>query len=167
GIGEVSSAARESAETAAVLGQRFDLGLAASLTPPDGLAELIEVGLLEERGGGRAAFRHALAQEALYVEVPWARRRDLHHRLAVALEEAGGPSLEIATHWRGAGEEARARQALVEAARASEAVHAHRDALRAAREGLDLWPEDESEELRLETLERYGRSAELVGELGE
>src|SRR5437868_765567 len=56
GIGEVSSAARESAETAAVLGQRFDLGLAASLTPPDGLAELIEVGLLEERGGGRAAF---------------------------------------------------------------------------------------------------------------
>jgi DNA-binding NarL/FixJ family response regulator len=167
GIGEVSAEARESAEAAAVLGQRFDLALAASLTPADGLAELIEVGLLEERDGGRAAFRHALAQEALYAEVPWARRRDLHRQLASSLEEADGSRLEIAAHWRGAGEEAKARQALVEAARASEAVHAHRDALRAAREGLELWPEDEAEELRLETLGRYGRSAELVGELGE
>jgi DNA-binding NarL/FixJ family response regulator len=167
GIGEVSAEARESAEAAAVLGQRFDLELAVSLTPADGIAELIEVGLLEERSGGQAAFRHALAQEALYAEVPWARRRDLHRQLAAALEETDGSSLEIAAHWRGAGEEARARQALVEAARASEAVHAHRDALRAAREGLELWPEEEAEELRLETLGRYGRSAELVGELGE
>ncbi|HEU5104933.1 MAG TPA: AAA family ATPase [Solirubrobacterales bacterium] len=167
GIGEVSAEARESAEAAAVLGQQFDLALAASLTPADGLAELIEVGLLEERDGGQASFRHALAQEALYAEVPWARRRDLHRQLASSLEAAGGASLEIATHWRGAGEEAKAREALVEAARQSESVHAHRDALRAAREGLELWPEDEAEELRLETLGRYGRSAELVGELGE
>ena len=167
GIGEASIEARESAEAAAVLGQQFDLGLAAGLMPADGLAELIEAGLLEEREPGQGAFRHALAQEALYAEVPWARRRDLHRRLAVALEETGGPSLEIATHWRGAGEDPRARQALVEAARQSEAVHAHRDTLRAAREGLELWPEDEAQDLRLETLARYGRSAELVGELGE
>jgi len=167
GIGEASAEARESAEAAAVLGPQLDLALAAELTPAEGLAELIEIGLLEERGPGQAAFRHALAQEALYAEVPWVRRRELHRRLALALEEGGGPSLEIATHWRGAGEEARAREALVEAARQAEAVHAHRDALRAAREGLELWPEDEAEELRLETLGRYGRSAELVGELGE
>lgn len=167
GIGEVSAEAREAAEAAAVLGQQFDLGLGAEVTPPDGLAELFEAGLLEERGAGQGAFRHALAQEALYAEVPWARRRELHRRLALALEESGGPSLEIATHWRGAGDDPRARQALVEAARQSEAVCAHRDALRAAREGLELWPEDEDAELRLETLARYGRSAELVGELGE
>ncbi len=167
GIGEVSAAARESAEAAAVLGREFDLALAAELTPADGLAELLEAGLLEERDPGRGAFRHALAQEALYAEVPWARRRDLHRRLALSLEESGRPGLEIATHWRGAGDEGRARQALVEAARQSEAVCAHRDTLRAAREGLEIWPEGEAEELRLETLARYGRSAELVGELGE
>ncbi|TMK57876.1 MAG: hypothetical protein E6G51_04990 [Actinobacteria bacterium] len=152
GIGEVSAEGREAAEAAAVLGPQFDLGLAAELTPAAGLAELIEIGLLEERAAGTAAFRHALAQEALYAEVPWARRRDLHRRLAHSLEQTGGSSLEVATHWRGAGEEPRAREALVEAARASEAVCAHRDTLRAAREGLELWPEDEAEELRLETL---------------
>ena len=167
GIGDASEEAREAAETAAVLGQRFDLSLAAELSAADGFAELFETGLLEERGPGEGGFRHALAQEALYAEVPWARRRDLHRRLALALEESGGSSLRIATHWRGAGEEPRARQALVEAARQSEAVCAHRDTLRAAREGLELWPEDEEVELRLETLARYGRSAELVGELGE
>ena len=167
GLGDVSAEAREAAEAAAVLGQRFEMQLGATLAPAAGFAELTEVGLLEEHGPGRAAFRHALAQEALYAEVPWNRRRDLHRRLALSLEEEGGASLAIATHWRGAGDEGRAREALVAAARQSETVHAHRDALRAAREGLELWPEDEAEELRRETLERYGRSAELVGELGE
>ena len=167
GISDLSPEAREAAETAAVLGPQIDLSLAAELVPASGLAELVEAGLLEEPETGQAAFRHALAQEALYAEVPWVRRRDLHRRLAELLEGAGGSSLEIATQWRGAGEDARAREALVRAARESEAVHAHRDAVRAAREALELWPEDEAEELRAETLERYGRCAELVGELAE
>ncbi len=167
GISDLSPEAREAAETAAVLGPQLDLGLAADFAPAAGLAELVDAGLLEEQEGGQACFRHALAQEALYAEVPWIRRRDLHRRLAEALAASGGTSLEIATHWRGAGDEAHAREALVRAAEESEAVHAHRDAVRAAREALELWPEDETEELRLETLRRYGRCAELVGELGE
>ena len=167
GISDLSPEAREAAETAAVLGPQIDLSLASELVPASGLAELVEAGLLEEPDTGQAAFRHALAQEALYAEVPWVRRRDLHGRLAELLEGTGGSSLEIATQWRGAGEEARAREALVRAARESEAVHAHRDAVRAAREALELWPEEEAEELRAETLERYGRCAELVGELAE
>lgn len=167
GIADVSGDAREAAEVAAVLGQQFDLALASELTPAAGLTELFEVGLLEEREPGKAAFRHALAQEALYAEVAWARRRDLHRQLAVSIEAAGGRSQELATHWGGAGEEARARAALVQAARESEALYAHRDAVRAARQGLEIWPEDEDEDLRVETLERYGRCAELVGDLGE
>jgi DNA-binding CsgD family transcriptional regulator len=167
GISDLSAEAREAAETAAVLGPQFDLSLAAELTPGSGLAELVDVGLLEEREAGRAAFRHALAQEALYAEVPWIRRRDLHRRLAELLKASNGSSLEIATHWRGAGNEAHAREALVGAAQESEAVHAHRDAVRAAREALELWPEDEAEELRAETLERYGRCSELIGEIAE
>jgi DNA-binding NarL/FixJ family response regulator len=167
GISDLSAEAREAAETAAVLGPHFDLFLAAGLAPGTGLAELVETGVLEEREGGQAAFRHALAQEALYAEVPWIRCHDLHRRLAELLETSDGSSLEIARHWRGAGDLARARAGLVQAARESEALHAHRDAVRAAREALELWPEGESEELRGETLERYGRCAELVGELAE
>ena len=167
GISDLSEEAREAAEAAAVVGPQLDLDLAAELTTPSGLAELIEIGLLGEEGQGRAAFRHALAQEALYGQVPWMRRRDLHSRLATSLEAKDGPSLEIATHRLGAGEDARAREALVRAAEESEAVHAHRDAVRAARQALELWPQDEAEEARAQTLDRYGRCAELTGDLSE
>ena len=167
GASELSPQAREAAEVAAVIGQQVDLQLAAEIAGEDGLATLLEIGMLEELEPGRAAFRHALAQEALYAEVPWMRRRDLHHRLAEAVEADGGSSLEGATHWLGAGEEVRAREALVRAARESEALQAHRDVTRAARQALELWPEAEAAELRLETLERYGRCAELAGEMAE
>jgi DNA-binding NarL/FixJ family response regulator len=168
GSSALSAPAREAAEAAAVAGPQFDLRLVAELAGPAGLEELIDAGLAEELDSGRAAFRHALAQEALYADVPWARRRDLHRRLAEAIEGAGGSSLEVSTHWLGAGEEALAREALVRAAVESEAVHAHRDAARAARQALELWPAEEDDaELHRETLERYGRCAELAGELAE
>jgi DNA-binding NarL/FixJ family response regulator len=163
----LSDEARAAAEAAAVAGQQFDLGLAAELSSAAGLAELIDHGLLEERSPGRATFRHALAREALYAEVPWMRRRDLHRRLAEALAAADGPRLEVATHWLGAGEEPAARAALVEAAQRSERLQAHRDAARAAGEALELWPDDEADELRLETVERFARCSELAGEMAE
>jgi DNA-binding NarL/FixJ family response regulator len=162
---DLSTEAREAAETAAVAGRNLDLRLAEGLLSEAGVAELIERNLLEETGPGEAAFRHALAQEALYAEVPWMRRRDLHRQLAAAIEAADGSSLELATHWLGAGEEGRAREALVRAARESEALQAHRDAAKAAGQALELWPDGEAPEPRLETLERYGRCAELAGEM--
>jgi predicted ATPase/DNA-binding NarL/FixJ family response regulator len=164
---DLSEEARIAAEAAAVSGPQLDPRLAAELASEAGLAELIEKGLLEERDPGRIAFRHALAQEALYAEVPWMRRRELHRALAEAVERLDGPSLEAATHWLGAGEEARAREALVQATRESEHLHAYRDAARAARRALELWPEGEDAELRLETLERYGHCAEVAGEMSE
>jgi DNA-binding CsgD family transcriptional regulator len=169
GLSGLSEEAREAAGTAAVLGQSFDMRLGSELAGDAGLAELIEAGLLQESGEGRrATFRHALTREALYADVPWMRRRDLHRRLAEALVREGGPSSEeIATHWLGAGERPRAREALVQAIAESEAVHAHRDAAKAGRRALELWEEGEDEELRTETLERYARCAELAGELGE
>ena len=81
------------------------------------------------------------------------RRRDLHRRAGrgagrrrrlqprdrdpLARRRRGGPRP------RGAG---RGRR------RSPRRLHAHRDAARAARQALELWPEDEAEELRLETL---------------
>jgi DNA-binding NarL/FixJ family response regulator len=164
--GELSPAAREAGEVAAVAGPGVDLELVAALAPEEGLIELVEAGVLEERGPGRASFRHALSQESLYAEVPWVRRRNLHAQLAELLGP-DAPALEVAAHRLGAADTTGAREALVRAARDSESVHAHRDAAGAARQALELWPEDEAEELRLETLERHGRCAELAGELAE
>jgi DNA-binding NarL/FixJ family response regulator len=167
GASDLSDTAREAAEVAAVAGERFDLRLAAELSSEEGLLELIEQGQLEEAGDGYAAFRHALAQEALYAEVPWLRRRDLHSRLAEALQQSGAGSMEIAIHWDRAGATSLAQTALADAAREFEALHAYRDATKAGRRALELWPEGEEEELRVEALERYARCAELGGELAE
>jgi DNA-binding NarL/FixJ family response regulator len=167
GTSELSPPAHEAAEVAAVMGQQFDLRLAVEYAPEPGLAELIEIGLLEETEPGRAAFRHALAQEALYAEVPWTRRRELHGNLAEAGEATGASGLEVATHWLGAGNASRGRAEFVRAARESEELRAHRDAARAARRALELWSEDEDGAPREETLERLGRCAELAGELAD
>jgi DNA-binding NarL/FixJ family response regulator len=164
---ELGEQGREAAEVAAVVDQPFDLELAAELATRAGLVELIEKGHLVEEEAGRAAFRHALVRDAVYAEVPWLRRQDIHRRLAEALEQGAGASMEIAAHWSSAGEAVRARAAFVEAVRQSEGVHAYRDATVAAREALELWSEGEEDELRIETLERYARCAELAGELTE
>lgn len=80
----------------------FDLDLVASLSSPDGVAELLERGLAREQDAGSAVFRHGLACDALYADVPWMRRRRLHRALAEALEAAVAPSAVVAAHWLGA-----------------------------------------------------------------
>ncbi|MEA2423162.1 MAG: hypothetical protein QOF55_2261, partial [Thermoleophilaceae bacterium] len=159
--------ARAAAEAGAVAGQAFDLQVVGRLATDAGLTALLRDGWIKEDGAGRAAFHHALSREALYADVPWLRRRALHRQLAELLEDGGGQSTEIAAHWLGARESSRARDALVRAARESEAVHAYRDATSAGRQALELWPEDEDSEARLEEVERYAQSAELAGDLPE
>jgi DNA-binding NarL/FixJ family response regulator len=167
GAAELSQAARAAAEVAAVAGERFDPELVARLAGDDGLSELLERGVVLEDATGEARFRHALAREAMYADVPWIRRRTLHRELAGALEAAGAAPREVATHWLGARDPQRAREALVQAAAESEAVHAYRDAAQAGRRALELWPEAGDEDGRGETLQRYGRCSELAGELAE
>jgi DNA-binding CsgD family transcriptional regulator len=165
GAAELSSAARAAADVAAVAGEAFDTDIVASLSSDHGLSELLERGLVREEPSGGGAFRHALAREALYADVPWMRRRALHRALAEALEAAGGQSREIARHWLGAREGERAREALLPAAAESEAVHAYRDAADASRQALDLWPDSGDDERRAGVLERYARCSQLAGEL--
>jgi DNA-binding CsgD family transcriptional regulator len=167
GVSELSAEARTAAEAAAVGGEEFDLELVAGVSSADGLAELVAREVVAEVESGRAAFRHALTREALYADVPWLQRRALHRQLAEALEAGGGTSVEVATHWLGARDEARAREALLRAAEESRGVHAYRDAARAGRQALELWPEGEEEDRRTEALQSYASSAELAGELAE
>jgi DNA-binding CsgD family transcriptional regulator len=164
---ELSEAGRAAAEAAAVAGETFDLDLVASLSGPEGLTELLEHGLARDRDAGTATFRHSLTREALYADVPWMRRRTLHRAIAEAIEPAGAPSREVATHWIGARDGDRARDALLRATIEAEAVYAFRDGAEAARLALDMWPNGADDDRRLETLERYARCAELAGELAE
>ena len=164
---ELSGHGRAAAEAAAVAGEVFDLDLVGSLSSPSGVSELLERGLAREQDPGTGIFRHGLARDALYADVPWMRRRTLHRALAEALEAAGAPSRVTAAHWLGARDSARARGALLRAAAESELVHAYRDASDAGRQALDLWPDGEDDALRLEALQRYAGCAELSGQLAE
>jgi DNA-binding CsgD family transcriptional regulator len=164
---DMSAPARAAAETAAVAGGAFDLELVAGLSSREGVAELLESGLLREDGAGGAEFRHALVREAVCAEVPWLRRRDLHRALAQALEASGTPARATARHWRAAREDERAREALLRALDESMAVQAFRDAAESGRRALELWPEGADEERRSQALADYARCSELAGDVSE
>ena len=118
--------------------------LVAAIDGEDGLAELLgRAGCSARPSAGRAAFRHPLAREAIYDDVPWLRRRALHRRLAEALRARGADPAEVATHWLAARDAPRALEALLEAIAAAAAVHAYRDAARLGRQALEIWPEGE------------------------
>src|SRR5215207_3247884 len=161
----LSAEARATAEAAAVTGPRFELDLMEALGCASGLEELMASGLVVERDSERAAFRHKLAREAIYEEIPWLRRRSLHRGLAEALERRRRAGSEVAAHWLAARNPERALDALVRATGELVAVHAYRDAARAGRQALELWPDDDRGEERLALLEQHARCAELAGDL--
>jgi DNA-binding NarL/FixJ family response regulator len=165
-IQPLSPNARRLLEVASVAGLRFDLALVADVAGSDAVDEPVSLGVLVETEPGVAAFRHALIREAVYREVPWGRRRDLHSRLAELLEDRGERAALVAEHWVAAHEPERARSALMAAAREYGDVHAHRDALASSRSALELCPAGDDRE-RIELLERIGRYAELCGDLAD
>jgi DNA-binding NarL/FixJ family response regulator len=167
-ISGLSSEARSVLEVAAVAGSFFELETVVEIAGEPGLAETIDWGLLVEAEGGAALrFRHALVREAVYAQVPWTRRRQLHRGLAELLEARGARPAVVAEHWLGAHDYRRAYPALVEAAEDSASVYAYSEALVSARRAAEIWPEDEDEEGRLALLERIGLCAQLCGNLTE
>ncbi|HEY1238892.1 MAG TPA: AAA family ATPase [Solirubrobacterales bacterium] len=164
---DLSPEGRAAAEAAAVAGERFELEALVDLAGEAGVGELLELGLIGECGEGNAAFGHSLAREALYSDVPWLRRRELHRKLGERLEARGASAIEVAPHWLGARDEDRARRQLLLAAEEFESVHAYRDAAGMVRQALELWPEGEELDERLAALERHGAWAELAGELAD
>lgn len=159
--------ARIGLEAAAVIGTQFSLELIAALEPDADLDEAFDRGIVIEHGAGEAAFRHALAREAVYGEIAWGRRRGLHRAIAEFLESRGEPEAALAEHWLAARDLERARPALAAAADASCAVHGYRDAFQAGRRALEIWPDDTDEPGRVALLERLGDCAQLAGEVSE
>lgn len=108
---------RDLLTTASAVGVEFELdtvAAACALGEDDALTSLDEAmaaGFVAPVDGaaGRIAFRHGLAQQALYDENSLPRRAALHRRIAGAMEDREGDrdtlahAAELARHWREAG----------------------------------------------------------------
>ena len=155
-------------DAAAVAGNEFDVELVLAVADiPEWPEQLASCGLVSAVSDGRAAFRHALTRDAAYAAVPWSRRRSLHQAIAGRLAAAHAPPALIAEHLLAARDLAGARAALVAAAAADYAVHAYRDAARALRTALDLWPPGGEDAERLAVVDQLARCAEMCAEHAE
>ncbi|MCZ6731059.1 MAG: AAA family ATPase [Gammaproteobacteria bacterium] len=94
---------REVAQTAAVIGREFSHGLLAAVSPltqnelRDALAQLMDAALIFRRGTPprvHYVFKHALVQDAAYESLLKSKRRELHGRIAKALEAEFAENVE-------------------------------------------------------------------------
>jgi DNA-binding CsgD family transcriptional regulator len=155
-------------DAAAVAGTEFDVELVLAVADaPEWPEQLASCGLVSAVSDGRAAFRHALTRDAAYAAVPWSRRRALHRAIAGHLADGHAPPALIAGHLLAARDLAAARAALIAAAAADGAVYAYRDAARALRTALDLWPPGREDAERLAVVDQLARCAEMCAEHAE
>lgn len=116
---QLSDADRSIVSLAAVLGERFSIDQLITLTGGErepvlhALERARTLSLLydEPLAPGEIAFRHALTQEVLYGELLAERVRPLHESIALELESKSNRvafSVELAHHWRRAGDAGRA-----------------------------------------------------------
>ena len=166
--GKLPPAGRSLLAAAAVAGTEFDVDLAAELAGVPGWSDqLAGSGLVTEITGTRAAFRHALTRDAVYADIPWSRRRDLHRRLAARLAADGRSHGLVAAHLLAARDLGGAREALLAEAVVHQAVHAYRDAARALSAALDIWPPGALEAQRLVAVAGLARCAEMCADHAE
>jgi DNA-binding NarL/FixJ family response regulator len=115
---------------AAVIAERASedfIGSVAELSPArtaKAITQALRAAVLEESGHGSYAFRHALAAQAVYDDIPGPERRRLHKRAAEALESepAPRPLEQLAHHYHEADrprESARYAEAAADAASAA------------------------------------------------
>jgi DNA-binding CsgD family transcriptional regulator/tetratricopeptide (TPR) repeat protein len=166
--GRLPPAERSLLEAAAVTGPEFDVDVAAELAGLPAWSDLLAgTGLVTEAVGSWAAFRHALTRDAIYADIPWSRRRDLHRQLAGRLAAASGSHGLVAAHLLAARDLDEAREALLTEAAEHQAVHAYRDAARALRGARDIWPSGGPEAQRLRAVAELAHCAEMCAEHAE
>lgn len=97
-------AARMLVRVAAVLGNVFDEDHVRLMMEADGpaatadeaLLSAADAGAVSRRPGGRWAFNHALYRDTAYAGLPYARRRELHHRAATIIESRAADPAAVA-----------------------------------------------------------------------
>ena len=130
-------------QQAAVIGRQFPVALLARLAeaaPAAPCAELLQearaASLVDESSdAGQWQFTHMLVRDALYDELPAARRQALHRRVAEALGQAHAgettpPLSALAHHWHAAGDPGQAVEYATQAAKRATAMLAHEEAVR-------------------------------------
>jgi class 3 adenylate cyclase/tetratricopeptide (TPR) repeat protein len=168
-LDRLGAAAREIAQIGAVIGREFPYELLTLVSAQSGselddaLQRLTESGLLFQRGtwpGASFLFKHALVRDAAYASLLRNRRRELHARIAAALEVAfagvvearpellafhltqAGEALQAIRFWQLAGQRATRLSSYVEAnhhfSRALDVLRTLPDAQAHARQELDL-----------------------------
>ena len=178
-----SAVVRDVLRIAAVAGRTVDhplLAEAAELSEDDlnvALREAVQSYLLApDRATAGYSFRHALLREAIYSDLLPGERRDLHLRLARALDAqpqltGGKPAgaAELARHWCAAGELPAALAAFVSAGIAAEDLCAPGEAWHHYERALEIWDRvaPAPGELRLERLEVLRRAADAALMAGE
>jgi eukaryotic-like serine/threonine-protein kinase len=98
----LSTEAVSNLKVASVIGREFELGVLQRISRlgvgrlTDALAEAVTAGIVSEDASapGRYAFSHELVREALYDDLPAARRLKLHRSIGLVLEEAFREDLE-------------------------------------------------------------------------
>lgn len=170
--------ARTTLQEASVLGPSFDARLLARVSPehdPRSLQALCEARFLEDCGGGRFHFAHALLHEVVYQNLLQRRRAALHGRIGAELERLSGPrpsrleDLEALGHHLSLGDErARGARYLVAAGDWARDIYANEDALRHYERALAALQGCESCEREiLEVRERLGDLLGLTGRRSE
>lgn len=112
---------RNMLELAAVLGPEFGIDVLLHVRPgltEHSLQRLVDAGLLAidpRAASDRVRFHHALLQKAIYSNLSWSRRRQLHREIAQALTRTPAlqPIERVARHWELAGDPATGLDALV------------------------------------------------------
>ena len=145
-IDRLANADRRVLRYASVLGMSFERALAEALLDPaetasDGYPWERLAQFVDDEGGGRYRFRHALMRDAAYEGLPYRRRRELHARVGAVLASArdGGHEqaelLSLHFYLAGALEEAW-RYSMIAADRA-EAAYANIEASRFLRRAIE------------------------------
>jgi DNA-binding SARP family transcriptional activator len=161
-------AAQRLVQAAALIGRDVpvaELRAAAGAEPEflDLLEEAAAAGVLTEASTS-VRFPHALYRDAVAQQISPARARELHGRIAEALEKLQGAVEAIAHHWARAGDPARAVHYLLRAGDRAEQVFAHGEALARFSEALALAPES-APELRAHAHERIGDVHRATGDV--
>ena len=164
---------RQTLRAAAVLGVWFDLGLLARLLAEHGVpGDIWERlrSLVVPEGPDQGRFAHALVRDAAYEGLSFRRRRELHHRAALAIEErAPDPEAEaplLSLHYLHAERFAETWRYARSAGRRAGAVYANLDAATFYRRALEAsrrLPGLERMEVA-EVAEALGDAEQLAGE---
>ncbi|HUA48201.1 MAG TPA: AAA family ATPase [Solirubrobacteraceae bacterium] len=178
-----TTAVRDVLRIAAVAGTTVDHALLASVAEPSerdlnhALREAVESHLLTHGSSSMGySFRHVLLREAIYADLLPGERRNLHLRLAKALDAVPVPpggrvagAAELAHHWNAAGELSAALAAFVDAGATAEGLCAPGDAWLHYERALELWDRVSPApgELPLERLEVLRRAADAALTAGE